>query len=59
MSHSVPPADSARPASAVNAEIRALWSRTRGTLSEVEAARYERLLVEWAAAVRTDAQEAA
>ncbi|MEV0093854.1 hypothetical protein [Streptomyces sp. NPDC050738] len=59
MSFTPSPTGAARPASAVNAEIRALWSRAHGTLSEVEAVRYERLLVEWAAAVRADTDAAA
>ncbi|MFB9522358.1 MULTISPECIES: hypothetical protein [Streptomyces] len=45
-------ARSVRSAAAVNAEIRALWSRTDGALSAADEARYQELLVEWAAAVR-------
>jgi hypothetical protein len=41
-----------RPAAVVNAEIRALWSRSDGALSAADEARYQDLLVEWAAAVR-------
>ncbi|WTS57907.1 hypothetical protein OG786_29670 [Streptomyces sp. NBC_00101] len=49
----------ARPLPVVNAEIRALWQRGGGRLS-VEARReYERLLAEWAAAVRGGVAEAA
>ncbi|MGW1884173.1 hypothetical protein [Streptomyces sp. NPDC001970] len=46
---------SVRSAAVVNAEIRALWARSGGRLSAVDEARYERLLVEWAAAVEADA----
>lgn len=53
------PDGTVRSASAVNAEIRALWSRARGTLTEAEAARYERLLAEWAAAMRAEVDRAA
>lgn len=55
MSFTTPPSNapgSVRPASVVNAEIRALWSRTDGALSAADEARYQELLVEWAAAVR-------
>ncbi|MFJ2744476.1 hypothetical protein ACIO3O_33035 [Streptomyces sp. NPDC087440] len=45
-------ARSVRSAAVVNAEIRALWSRTDGALSPADEARYQELLVEWAAAVR-------
>jgi hypothetical protein len=38
----------------VNAEIRALWLRAGGRLSEVERAVYAQLVVEWAAAVRVE-----
>ncbi|MEV7867498.1 hypothetical protein AB0P17_15655 [Streptomyces sp. NPDC088124] len=48
-----------RPAAAVNAEIRALWARTGGSLSEDDRARYKELLTEWAAAVRTEGEMAA
>ncbi|MFF0746473.1 hypothetical protein ACFYVL_39375 [Streptomyces sp. NPDC004111] len=41
-----------RSAAVVNAEIRALWSRTDGALSAADEARYQELLVEWAAALR-------
>ncbi|MFD7444482.1 hypothetical protein [Streptomyces sp. NPDC059909] len=46
---------SVRSAALVNAEIRALWARSGGGLSAVDEARYQRLLVEWAAAVEADA----
>lgn len=51
--------DLTRPATVVNQEIRALWGRAGGALSAAEQARYQRLLVEWAAAVRADVVEAA
>ncbi|WP_262004854.1 hypothetical protein [Streptomyces sp. FIT100] len=44
---------SVRSAALVNAEIRALWDRSGGRLSAVDEARYQGLLVEWAAAVGT------
>ncbi|MFF3755159.1 hypothetical protein ACFYYH_32750 [Streptomyces sp. NPDC002018] len=43
----------------VNREIRALWARAGSTLSPTEQERYQRLLVEWAAAVRADVVTAA
>ncbi|MGW2559788.1 hypothetical protein ACWCXB_11175 [Streptomyces sp. NPDC001514] len=46
---------SVRSAAVVNAEIRALWDRSGGRLSAVDEARYQGLLVEWAAAVEADA----
>jgi hypothetical protein len=49
----------ARSAGVVNMEIRALWTRAGGTLSATEQESYQRLLVEWAAAVRADVVEAA
>ncbi|MFE4536571.1 hypothetical protein ACFRKB_16040 [Streptomyces scopuliridis] len=48
-----------RSAAVVNAEIRALWARAGGALPPAEQERYQRLLVEWAAAVRADVVEAA
>lgn len=48
-----------RPAAVVNEDIRALWPRAGGRLSVEERAVYERLLVEWAAAVRAEIVEAA
>ncbi|MGW1684961.1 hypothetical protein ACWCPO_10435 [Streptomyces albidoflavus] len=47
-----------RPAAVVNAEIRALLMR-RGGLTPTERAAYERLLVEWARAVRAEVVVAA
>ncbi|MFD6532864.1 hypothetical protein [Streptomyces sp. NPDC060184] len=49
----------ARPLPAVNADIRALWQRGGGRLSPEARRQYERLLAEWAAAVRGDTAEAA
>ncbi|MFD7897504.1 hypothetical protein [Streptomyces sp. SID4917] len=43
----------------VNAEIRALWARAGSSLPPAEQERYQRLLVEWAAAVRADVVTAA
>ncbi|MFE2497064.1 hypothetical protein [Streptomyces scopuliridis] len=48
-----------RSAAAVNAEIRALWAQAGGQLSAAEAERYQRLLLEWAAAVGEERPEAA
>jgi hypothetical protein len=49
----------ARSAAVVNAEIRALWGSSAGTPVPAERERYQRLLVEWAAAVRAEIVEAA
>ncbi|MGW7369475.1 hypothetical protein ACWGI8_40175 [Streptomyces sp. NPDC054841] len=46
---------SVRSAAVVNAEIRALWARSGARLSAVDEARYQQLLVEWAAAVGAEA----
>jgi hypothetical protein len=43
----------------VNADIRALWPRAGRELTAAERAVYERLLVEWAAAVRAEIVKAA
>jgi hypothetical protein len=48
-----------RSAAAVNLKIRALWARAGSSLSPEEQERYQRLLVEWAAAVRSEVVEAA
>ncbi|GGV51521.1 hypothetical protein GCM10010261_30750 [Streptomyces pilosus] len=48
-----------RPAAEVNEEIRALWLRARGSLSDRERAEYELLVIEWAAAMRGRVVEAA
>ncbi|MEV6177143.1 hypothetical protein ACIHAR_08625 [Streptomyces sp. NPDC052016] len=41
---------SERSAEEVNAEIRALWLRSGGTLSVEQREEYQRLVMEWAAA---------
>lgn len=48
-----------RPAAAVNADIRALWRDPRVRLTAEGSARYERLITEWAAAVRGEVVAAA
>lgn len=48
-----------RSAAVVNEEIRALWPAAGRELGECERARYERLLAEWADAVRAEVVEAA
>ncbi|MEX1656200.1 hypothetical protein OIE43_35685 [Streptomyces pseudovenezuelae] len=50
---------SVRSAAEVNEQIRALWMRAGGTLSAQERAEYELLVVEWAAAIRSDVIRAA
>ena len=50
---------SVRSAAVVNAEIRALWPHPAVRLTDTERARYERLIAEWAAAVRAEVVEAA
>lgn len=50
---------SARPAAAVNEEIRALWQLFGGVLTPEGQREYEQLLMEWAAATRADVTEAA
>ncbi|GAA3814829.1 hypothetical protein ACFS5L_35805 [Streptomyces phyllanthi] len=50
---------SVRSAADVNEQIRALWTRAGGSLSEQERAEYELLVVEWAAAIRGEVIEAA
>ncbi len=42
---------SQRSADEVNEEIRALWRRSGGTLSVEQREEYQRLVLEWAAAV--------
>ncbi len=57
---STPPVSgAARPAAVVNAEIRALWPHPAVRLTDVERARYEQLVAEWAEAVRAEVVEAA
>lgn len=50
---------SVRSAAVVNAEIRALWAHPCVRLSVPERVQYERLLEEWAVAVRAEVGEAA
>ncbi|MER6125985.1 hypothetical protein ABT173_25830 [Streptomyces sp. NPDC001795] len=50
---------SARSADDLNERIRALWLRAGGSLSAQERAEYELLVVEWAAAIRSEVIEAA
>jgi len=50
---------SVRSAAEVNEQIRELWMRAGGTLSAQERAEYELLVVEWAAAIRSDVIRAA
>ncbi|MFD5037425.1 hypothetical protein ACIOG7_28455 [Streptomyces sp. NPDC087894] len=50
---------SVRSAVVVNEQIRALWQRSGGVLTPEGQREYERLLVEWAAAVRSGVAEAA
>ncbi|MFH0518359.1 hypothetical protein ACHBTE_14415 [Streptomyces sp. M41] len=48
-----------RSADEVNEEIRALWRRSGGTLSVEQREEYQRLVMEWAAAVPQPAAKAA
>ncbi|GHF58782.1 hypothetical protein [Streptomyces thermodiastaticus] len=50
---------SVRSAAELNEQIRALWLRSGGSLSAQERAEYELLVVEWAAAVRSEVIKAA
>ena len=50
---------SVRSAAELNDQIRALWRRAGGTLSEQERVEYELLVVEWASAIRGEVIEAA
>ncbi|MEU2492793.1 hypothetical protein [Streptomyces sp. NPDC007883] len=45
---------SVRSAAEVNAEIRALWAKSGSRLSAAAEAKYQQLLVEWAAAVAAE-----
>ena len=54
-----PSPGSVRSAAVVNEEIRALWLRAGGVLTEEERREYEQLLGEWAEAVRRGVAEAA
>ncbi|MET9499890.1 hypothetical protein [Streptomyces sp. NPDC006552] len=53
------PSASARSADEVNEQIRGLWLRTGGRLSAEQRAEYERLVTEWAEAVRAEISRAA
>ncbi len=46
-----------RSAAVVNAEIRALWAKSGSRLSAADEAKYQLLLVEWAAAVAAERAE--
>ncbi|WP_328556806.1 MULTISPECIES: hypothetical protein [unclassified Streptomyces] len=59
MSPDVTPPGSVRSAAALNEQIRALWTRTGGSLSAQERAEYELLVVKWAEAIRGEIIEAA
>ncbi|MEV8032525.1 hypothetical protein ACFYW8_20850 [Streptomyces sp. NPDC002742] len=59
MSPDVTPPGSVRSAAALNEQIRALWTRTGGSLSAQERAEYELLVVKWAEAMRGEIIEAA
>ncbi|MFJ8538201.1 hypothetical protein [Streptomyces sp. NPDC093591] len=48
-----------RPAAVVNEDIRALWPHPTVRLTDEQRAEYERLVAEWAAAVRSEVVEAA
>jgi hypothetical protein len=50
---------SVRSAAELNERIRALWSRSSGSLSAQKRTEYERLVAEWAAAIRGGLIEAA
>ncbi|MEU2385219.1 hypothetical protein ABZ606_11225 [Streptomyces sp. NPDC012461] len=49
---------SERSAAEVNEEIRALWLRSGGTLSVEQREQYQRLVLEWAAALPHSAEAA-
>ncbi|AYN41175.1 hypothetical protein D9753_22430 [Streptomyces dangxiongensis] len=55
MSPDVPGRGPARPAAVVNAEIRELWHRSAGRPTSQDRARYEQLVIEWAAARQREA----
>jgi len=59
MSPSPLPSGAVRPAAVVNEDIRALWPCARTELTAEEREAYERLLVEWAAAIKAEVVEAA
>jgi hypothetical protein len=51
-------AASERSAAEVNEEIRALWRRSGGTLTTEQREKYQRLVLEWAAAAPDEARAA-
>jgi len=53
-----PESDAERSADEVNEEIRDLWFRAGGTLSVEERRKYQRLVMEWSAAVPRPTQAA-
>jgi hypothetical protein len=59
MPTSPPPQGRVRPADEVNADIRALWPHPAVRLTDGQRAEYERLVAEWAAAVRAEVVKAA
>ncbi|MEV0123893.1 hypothetical protein AB0I16_20590 [Streptomyces sp. NPDC050703] len=54
-----PPHGSVRSSAELNERIRSLWLRAGGRLSTEQRAEYERLVTEWAAAVRAEIVKAA
>jgi hypothetical protein len=54
-----PASGSVRSAAEINQEIRALWPHPSVRLDDGQRAVYERLIAEWAAAVRAEVVEAA
>jgi hypothetical protein len=54
-----PASGSVRSAAVLNEEIRALWPHPSVRLTDGQRAEYERLITEWAAAVRAEVVEAA
>ncbi|WP_420032190.1 hypothetical protein ACN2WE_04850 [Streptomyces sp. cg28] len=59
MSPTPPASGQLRPAAEINEEIRLLWPHPAVRLSTEQRARYELLVVEWAAAVRGEIVTAA
>ncbi|MGW0795206.1 hypothetical protein [Streptomyces sp. NPDC002692] len=59
MSPNSPTPGSDLSAAEINEQIRALWARAGGTLSEVDRREYEQLVVAWASAVRAELVRAA
>ncbi|WP_338694172.1 hypothetical protein V2W30_05770 [Streptomyces sp. Q6] len=53
------PSGSVRSAEEVNEQIRGLWLRAGGRLTTEQRAEYDRLVTEWAAAVRAEIVRAA